>query len=113
MNNVFSTKFGAETFNIQDFIDKVGTDLNELVYQWANNLMNPVKVKLIELCKMIKRRTQREEDDMNQKISKAKPLVHIHQEEILKNTIHKFAQLDNLLLIDFLKIIQLMMRGRI
>lgn len=71
-----------------------------------------IKNNLIELCKQIKRKLQRE-GDHNKESTKAKPLIHVEQENHLRNIIRHFATTDDHMLLEFMRLIQSMLRGMI
>jgi len=68
---------------------------------------------LLELCKNVKKKTVPEDDDDIFKYDKNKPLIYQTQENNLKRIKGIFAIEDNKMLLDFLKMVQHMMRGRI
>jgi len=112
--NIF-TKADKEStdIDVNAYTEHVSKTLSELKLEWETKLVSSIRAKLVELCKMVKRRTQKEEEDSHNQNSKTMPLIHIHQEETLKRIVNILAHEDNKMLIDFLKLIQNMLRGRL
>lgn len=77
------------------------------------SIFTTIKTILMDLCKNVKRRTQKEDDDGSSKNSKTKPIIHINQEKKLRLIVNKFAHEDYKVLLDFLKLVQNILRGRI
>jgi len=68
---------------------------------------------LIELCKSVKKKSLTEEEDDIFKFDKNKPLIYQAQENNLKKIKCMFAIEDNKKLLNFLKLVQHMMRGMV
>lgn len=64
------------------------------------------------MCKSIKRKLQREGTN-NKEESKAKPIIHVEQEKHLREIIRQFANTDDQMLLNFMRLVQNMMRGMI
>lgn len=99
-------------FEIDKFFEQVDLNLEKINVQFDTVFMPIIKNNLIELCKQIKRKLQRE-GDHNKENSKAKPLIHVEQENQLRKIISQFAHMDDHMLIDFMRLIQSMLRGMI
>jgi len=112
MNNIFNikTESNENELEISEFVNKVERELEEHKHNYDIILIINIRSKLTELCKLVKRRTQKEEEEAS-KNDKNKPLVHIHQEARLRDIVYGFAIKDNNRLLDFLKLIQCMLRG--
>jgi len=111
--NMFSkSDKDTEVLEVEKFEEHIKKELNNHKYDW-DGLTIRIRNRLIEHCKMVKRRTQKEEENTSDKVNKTKPLIHIHQEDILNRKVHELAKKDNDMLFDFLKYVQNMMRGRI
>jgi hypothetical protein len=99
-------------FEIDKFFEQVDLNLERVNVHFDTIFMPIIKNNLIELCKQIKRKLQRD-GDHNKENNKAKPLIHIEQENHLRTIIRHFANMDDKMLLDFMRMIQNMMRGMI
>jgi len=111
--NVFTkTDKDPEEIDVITYTENINRELSNLKLEWDTKLITKIRTKLIELCKTVKRLTQREDDDNNTN-EKTKPLVHAHQDKSLNKIILLLALQDYSVLKDFLKVVQCMLRGRI
>jgi len=99
-------------FEIDKFFDQVDQNLDKVNQKFDTSFLPLIRSNLVDLCKSIKRKLQREGTG-NKEDSKAKPLIHVEQEKHIRHIIRRFAQKDDHMLLNFLRLIQNMMRGMI
>jgi len=116
IENMYDSKseHADNDIEVSKFIEDVEKKLDNIKYNYETELTGKIKALLIELCKVVKKKTvQDDEDEDLFKYDKNKPLIYQAQERNLKRIKNLFAIDDNNMLIDFLKLVQHMMRGRI
>lgn len=111
--NIFDTKseVSDNDIDIDNFLEGIVNQLQQTLENFEKDLMGKVKSLLSDLCKNVKKKTVTDDDIF--KYDKHKPLIYQSQEASLKKIKASFAVEDNKMLLNFLKMIQHMMRGRI
>jgi len=99
-------------FELEKFFDQVDQNLDRINQKFDTIFLPKVRNILVDLCKTIKRKLQRE-GNSNKEDSKAKPIIHVEQERQLREIIRQFANTDDLMLLNFMRLVQNMMRGMI
>lgn len=62
--------------------------------QYDSDLLNKIRADLLDLCRNVKKRKQKEDLNEDEKNIRSKPLIHINQEIMLKKIVQKFAKED-------------------
>jgi len=100
-------------FDINEYKSQVLKKLDTINSSYDTDLLNFVRSDLLELCRNVKKRLQHDELNQDEKVIRSKPLIYINQEIILKKIVHKFAKQDEIVLFNFLNLIQNMLRAKL
>jgi hypothetical protein len=90
----------------------VDQNLDRINQKFDTVFLPTIRNILVDLCKTIKRKLQREGDN-NKEDSKAKPIIHLEQEKLLRTIMRSFAHTDDNMLLNFMRLVQNMMRGMV
>jgi len=90
----------------------VDQNLDRVNQKFDTIFLPKIRSILVDLCKSIKRKLQREGNNTKED-SKAKPIIHIEQEKELREIMRNFANTDDTMLLNFMRLVQNMMRGMI
>lgn len=74
--------------------------------------MNKIRADLLDLCRNVKKRKQKEDLNEEEKV-RTKPLIFINQEIMLTKIVQRFAKQDEKCLLNFLILVQNMLRAKL
>jgi len=100
-------------FDINEFKGQVLKKLDTINSAYDTDLLNKIRSVLIELCRSVKKRLQHDELNEDEKVIRSKPLIHLNQEITLRKIVHRYAKQDEVVLFNFLNLIQHMLRAKL
>lgn len=100
-------------FDINEFTLQVIKKLEQITGAYDMELLNKIRADLLDLCRNVKKRKQKEDLSEEEKQTRSKPLIHINQEIMLTKIVQKFAKQDEKVLFNFLNLVQNMLRAKL